>query len=106
MNRSFGGNQEKLRSTFITKKEGYLGEYHDSNNEQMAQVGRCQHMSFPPSSKARLIDGPFWMEDKEKSERRKDVVTEDISILNKTKEQLLDEITSKNTTFQNKIETV
>jgi len=51
----------------------------------MAQVGRCQHMSFLSSSKARLIDGPFWMEDKEKSERRKDVVTEYISILNKTK---------------------
>jgi len=57
MNKGFGG--EKLRSTLIEKKQGYLGPFHCITNPKMVQVSEEQQLVYPAEGDVTPEDGPF-----------------------------------------------
>ena len=65
MSKSFGGKQSNLRDTLIKEEAGYLGTF-----PRILSPGDVQHMVFQPSNDP----GPFWFNETEKEENRKDKV--------------------------------
>ncbi len=68
MNKTFGGNQPKMRETKIKETKGYLGPY---LHPDMLRPGDIQSMVFGPTDSS-----PFWMSPEEKEKRRYDVIVE------------------------------
>jgi hypothetical protein len=92
MNKGFGG--EKLRSTLIEKKQGYLGPFHCITNPKMVQVGEEQQLVYPAEGDVTPEDGPFHLSAVQKELSMVDMMVElppeKICEKEKTKKELVD----------------
>ncbi len=66
MSKNYGGQQSTLRPTIIKQVDGYLGPYRHTLN-----VGSIQNVVFQDDD-----DGPFWMNEQERAEKKEDKVLE------------------------------
>jgi hypothetical protein len=64
MSKNYGGQQSTLRPTIIKQVDGYLGPYRRTLN-----VGSIQNVVFQDDD-----DGPFWMNEQERAEKKEDKV--------------------------------
>ena len=92
MNKGFGG--EKMRSTLIEKKQGYLGPFHCITNPNMVQVGEEQQLVFPAEGDVTPEDGPFHLSAVQKElsmvDKMVDLPPEKICEKEKTKKELVE----------------
>ena len=91
MNKTFGGNQQKMRNSTI-KDATYLGPF---EHAQKLMIGDEQCMSYKDTD-----TGPFYLSEKEKEEMKYDVTLEETETRTLTRMQLIIKIQEK-TDFQN-----
>jgi len=87
MSKNYGGQQSILRPTIIKQVDGYLGPYRRTLN-----VGSIQNFVFQDDD-----DGPFWMNEQERAEKKEDKVLEGQTRKRKfTKAELVQKLRERN----------
>ena len=85
MNKEYGGKQSNIRNSLIAAEHGYLGPY-----SPRLEQGDTQKMTFDTND-----EGPFYLSEKERDEKRDDKVEHQHIETDKTKTDLIEELTRK-----------